>query len=275
MPVAENHGVRLHWEATGDGTPVLLIMGHRYTSRMWYPILADLAAKHRVVSFDNRGVGQSDTTSKTSIAELVEDSLAVMDAAGVVQAHVFGVSMGGGIALEFALRHPDRVKSLLLGCTCILTADKPRAPAFLRSLYRWAPWLLTWLMRRRGGDHGYGSAAPVDRIALDQKTIAEEKATVAGVAAQSDAVAHYVHTREAVAGLTMPALVLHGDEDALVPFAWGVELAETLPNSRFVRVAGAGHNFFIAGGQRINDAVLEFLDDVDRGAPIKGVGDAP
>ena len=269
MSFAENHGVRLHWEATGEGTPVLLIMGHRYTARMWYPILADLAAKHRVISFDNRGVGKSDTTPKASIADFVADTLAVMDSAGVKQAHVFGVSMGGGIAIEFGLRHPDRVTSLILGCTCILTADKPRAPAFLRVLYRRAPWLLNWLMRRRGADHGYGSAAPPDRIARDQKTIAEDKATVAGVAAQADAIARYVNTREAVAGLIMPALVLHGDEDALVPFAWGVELAKTLPNSRFVRFAGAGHNFFIAGGQRANEAVLEFLNDVDRGAPIQ------
>lgn len=269
MPFAENQGVRLHWEASGEGTPVLLIMGHRYTARMWYPILGDLAAKHRVIAFDNRGVGQSDTTSKVSIAELVKDSLAVMDAAGVDQAHVFGVSMGGGIAIEFGLRHPGRVRSLILGCTCILTADKPRAPALLRVLYRWTPWFLNWLMRRRGGNHGYGSAAPADRVAFDQKIIAEEKATIVGVAAQSNAVAAYVNTREAVAGLSMPALVLHGDEDALVPFAWGVELAKTLRNSRFVRFKGAGHNFFIAGGQRANQAVLDFLDDVDRGAQIK------
>jgi pimeloyl-ACP methyl ester carboxylesterase len=274
MPFAENHGVRLHWETSGEGTPVLLIMGHRYTARMWYPILADLGAKHRVITFDNRGVGESETTSKASIADFVADTLAVMDAAGAQQAHVFGVSMGGGIAIEFGLRHPDRVKSLLLGCTCILTADKPRAPAFLRSLYRWAPWFLNWLMRRRGADQGYGRAAPADRVALDQKILAEEKATVAGVAAQADAVAGYVNTHEAVAGLTVPALVLHGDEDAVVPFAWGVELAQTLPNSRFVRFAGAGHNFFIAGGQRANEAVLEFLEDVDRGIPIKRVRDA-
>jgi 3-oxoadipate enol-lactonase len=274
MPFADNHGVRLHWEATGEGTPVLLIMGHRYTARMWYPILADLAAKHRVITFDNRGVGQSDTTSKASIADFVADTLAVMDAAGAPQAHVFGVSMGGGIAIEFGLRHSDRVKSLILGCTCILTADKPRAPAFLRVLYRRAPWFLNWLMRRRAADHGYGSAAPADRVALDQKILVEEKATVAGVAAQANAVARYVNTRKAVAGLTTPALVLHGDEDALVPFAWGAELAQTLPNSRFVRFAGAGHNFFVAGGQRANEAVLSFLDDVDRGAPIKGVRDA-
>ena len=265
MPFADNHGVRLHWDEQGEGTPVVLVMGHRYTARMWYPVLADLAAAHRVITFDNRGVGQSATTAKASIADFVADTAAVMDAAGIERAHVFGVSMGGGIAIEFGLRHPDRVTSLLLGCTCILTADKPRTPAYVRVLYRWAPGFVNWLMRRGGADHGYGSAAPADRIAFDQKTLAEDKASVIGVVAQADAIAGYVNTREAVAGLTMPALVLHGDEDALVPFAWGVELAQTLPNSRFVEFAGAGHNFFIAGGQRANDAVLEFLEDVDQG----------
>ena len=99
MPFANNKGVRLHWEAAGEGTPVLLIMGHSYTATMWYPIHDALAAKHRVISFDNRGTGESDTTADATIADLVADSLAVMEAAGVDKAHVFGVSMGGGIAL--------------------------------------------------------------------------------------------------------------------------------------------------------------------------------
>lgn len=275
MPFTKNNGVRLHWESRGEGTPILLIMGHRYSARMWYPIVDDLAAKHRVITFDNRGVGQSDTTRKAAIADFVEDARAVLDAAGEREAHVFGVSMGGGIAIEFALRHPDRTTSLLAGCTCILTADKPRTPKWVRALYRWAPWAIDMLIRSRARnakvEHGYGRNAPADRVAFDQKTLAEDKSTVIGVVAQADAIANYTNTLEAVRGITAPSLVLHGDEDLLVPYAWGVELAQTLPNSRFVKFEGAGHNFFIAGGQAANDAVLDFIGQVDRGEPI---GDA-
>jgi 3-oxoadipate enol-lactonase len=111
MPFAENKGVRLHWQEQGQGTPVLLVMGHRYSSAMWYPILADLAAEHRVIWFDNRGTGESDTTRRVTVQELADDAVAVMNAAGVQRAHIFGVSMGGGVILELALQHPERVIS--------------------------------------------------------------------------------------------------------------------------------------------------------------------
>src|SRR5579862_1111171 len=135
MPFAENHGVRIHWEEQGSGTPVVLVMGHRYSSVMWYPIIPALAAEHRVIWFDNRGTGESDMTRHATIGDFVDDTLAVMDAAGAQRAHIFGVSMGGGIVMELAIRHPERVISLIPGCTAIMTADKPRMPAVMRLLY--------------------------------------------------------------------------------------------------------------------------------------------
>src|ERR1700679_1155666 len=97
MPFADNKGVRLHWEEKGQGTPVLLVMGHRYSSAMWYPMIPALSAEHRVIWFDNRGTGESDSTRKASVQDLADDAFAVMDAAGVERAHLFGVSMGGGV----------------------------------------------------------------------------------------------------------------------------------------------------------------------------------
>jgi pimeloyl-ACP methyl ester carboxylesterase len=266
MPFAQNGGVRIHWDEQGSGTPIVLVMGHRYTAAMWHPVLPALAAQHRVIWFDNRGTGESDTTRKVTIADLVNDALAVMDAAGVARAHIFGVSMGGGIVLELAIRHPERVTSLILGCTCILTADKPRMPAFLRVLYYLPPGLLKLLFSSRRGNNGYGSAAKPDAIAADEAVLAKEKSTVRGVAAQAAAIANYTNTKEAVAALRMPALVLHGDEDALVPFAWGIELFETLPGSRFVRFEGAGHNFLVAAPEMSRSVVLDFVRDVDNAA---------
>jgi pimeloyl-ACP methyl ester carboxylesterase len=78
------------------------------------------------------------------------------------------------------------------------------------------------------------------------------------------AVSAHNTTREAVAALTMPALVLHGDEDQLVPLAYGVELAEALPNSRLVKLAGAGHNFLVARGDEAAREVLEFVSGIDQ-----------
>jgi 3-oxoadipate enol-lactonase len=267
MPFTGNSGVRLHWQESGQGTPVLLIMGHRYSSAMWYPIQPALAAEHRVVWFDNQGTGESGARRRTSVADMVGDALAVMDAAGIDRAHVFGVSMGGGLALELGIRQPQRAISLILGCTAILTADKPRMPAWMRLFYRLPAPLLRTLFPNRSPNKGYGSAAPAEAIAADEAMALKDKFDVTGVIAQAAAIAAYTNAREQVAALTMPALVIHGDEDTTVPYAWGVEIAETLPGAQLITVKGAGHNFFIAGGHAINDQVLAFLRDVDLRTP--------
>jgi 3-oxoadipate enol-lactonase len=271
MPFTDNDGVRLHWEEQGEGTPVLLIMGHRYSSAMWYPILPALTAEHRVVWFDNRGTGESATTSEVTVREMAADALAVLDAAGLERAHVFGVSMGGVIAIEVALQQPQRVTSLIVGCSGVLSADKPRAPASLRLLYYLPPWALRLLTPNRTGDQGYGSAASPDRIAADQAMLANDKSSARGVAAQFTAMGGYSTSSEAVSTLTMPALVLHGDEDALVPHKWGVELAETLPDSRLVTLAGSGHNFLVAAGETSSTALLNFIRDVDQGVAARRI----
>lgn len=266
MAFTTHNGVRLHWQSEGDGTPILLVMGHRYSSAMWYPVMPAFTAEHRVIRFDNRGTGQSDTTRDVTVQELADDAFVVMDAAGVDKAHIFGVSMGGVIVQDMAMRHPERVHSLIVGCSGMLTADKPRAPAILRLLYRLPDWFLKLLFAPRGADKGYGSAASAAAIAFDRKTSDADAFTKPGVIAQARAIANYTTTREAVAKLTMPALVLHGDEDKIVPFKWGEELAQQLPNATFVRLEGAGHNFFIAQGEKAKRAVLDFVRRVDETA---------
>lgn len=263
MPFASNDGVRLHWDEKGQGSPVVLVMGHRYSAALWYPIVDTLAAEHRVIWYDNRGTGRSDTSRRVSIADFVRDTLTVMDAAGVNKAHIFGVSMGGGIVLELALRHPDRACSVILGCTCMLTPDKPRTPAWVRALYFLPPWILKALKKTDVANSGYGSAADPADVAHDLAILANDPFTVPGVAAQAAAIAAYSITREAVATVALPALVLHGDEDGTVPYAWGVELAETLPDSEMVTLAGAGHNFLVASPAKSREAIMNFLGRIE------------
>ena len=118
MPYADNHGTRIYWEERGAGDPLLLIMGLGYTSEMWYRMAPLLSARYRTILYDNRGVGRSDAPEGPyPIATMADDAAAVLDAAGVDRAHVFGVSLGGMIAQELALRYPAPVRSLVLGCT--------------------------------------------------------------------------------------------------------------------------------------------------------------
>jgi pimeloyl-ACP methyl ester carboxylesterase len=267
MAFVQNGDARIYWDQKGAGTPILLVMGHKLSSRLWYPAIDALAAKHRVIWFDNRGAGQSSTTRNVSVATMGDDAFAVMDAAGVDRAHIYGVSMGGVVVIDMALRKPERVRSLIVGCSGILDAGKPRTPKWILPLY-FLPMPVLKAMLGRNGDHGYGSAAPADLIAKDQAMAAQDPFTRWGVVRQSLALANYAASKEAVAKLAMSSLVLHGDEDKLVPFSYGEELAAVLPKSTFIPLRGAGHNYFVARGKEANDATLAFLDKVDAASSI-------
>ena len=266
MAFATNGKVRLHWQERGAGTPIVLVMGHRYSSAMWYPVLDYLAAEHRVIWYDNRGTGESGRTSKVSISDFVADTLTVMDAAGVKRAHVFGVSMGGGIVLEMARVHAERMTSTILGCTCMLTPDKPRSKAWMRALYFLPGWMLKRLLKSKIANSGYGTTAPPAAVERDLAVLAKDPHSTRGVHAQAVAIANYSITKEEVARIQVPALVMHGDEDGAVPYAWGVELAETLPRVEFVRLEGAGHNYLVAAPEKTRTALVDFLRRMDASA---------
>lgn len=263
MPFITNGGVRLHWDQRGQGAPILLIMGHRYSSAMWYPVYEGLADRFHLISFDNQGTGQSGARRRTSVSEMTADALAVLDAAGIDSAHIYGVSMGGGLALEFAIRYPERVRSLILGCTMAKTPDIARRPEWLLSLlYRLSP-LLKGLASKKH-KKGYGDAAPDDRIARDTAMLAKDPFSMTGVIAQAKAINAYSVEPERVRSVAAPALVLHGTQDQVVPYEAGVRLAELLPNARLVTLQDVGHNYFVGEGERANAEVQAFIAEVEQ-----------
>lgn len=266
MPFVENDGARIHWEASGEGTPVLLIMGHLYSSRMWYPLLPALTAKHRVIRFDNRGTGDSETTKGVTVEQMAGDALAVLEAAGETSAHVYGVSMGGGIAGEFAMRWPERVRSLTLGCTMIKT-ETSQMPGFQRFLYNLPLGVVRRVFKRIMKPERYGSAAPRDAALRDMEVLRNDRFTMAGIKAQAVAISNYATTRErARSTLTMPVLALHGDEDTAVPVERGREIAEILPHARYVEFKGAGHNYLVAANEASTTAFMDFIAEADAAA---------
>lgn len=264
MSYIDHDGVRLHWEEIGAGSPVLLIMGASYSSKMWYPVLPALSAKHRVIYFDNRGTGESSYTPVASIEQMAGDAIAVLDAAGVEEAHIYGVSLGGIIAQQVALQFPTRVRSLVLGCTGILTAEKPRAPKALQLVYRLPKTLLIAMSKKAA----YGPACDPARAAKDVEVLRADKTERRALVAQQDALRAYSVTLAEIATLMVPALVLHGTADTVVKPEWGKELADTLPNSRWVTYEGAGHNYLVAAGEPANQVVIDFLEEVDTRQPV-------
>ncbi len=266
MPFTTNGGIRLHWEEQGEGPPILLIMGHRLSSAMWYDAKAGLEDRHRLIWFDNQGSGKSGASRRTSIAEMTADAIAVLDASGVDKAHIYGVSMGGGIALELGARYPQRARSLILGCTKAKTSNGPPKSKWKVSVvYRLLPLIRLFLKPAKFND-GYGDKAPGDQIARDKAMVANDPFSLTGVIAQSHAIIDYAITPEDVAAITLPALVLHGTQDLAVPYVDGEVLSKMLPNARLVTFEGIGHNYFIGAGDRANAEVARFIQAVEEAA---------
>src|SRR5712664_1070553 len=138
MPFVENLGARIHWDEEGSGAPLLLIMGLGWPSQGWHRLRPALSEKYRTIALDNRGVGRSEVPAGPySIAQMAADAAAVLNSARVNTAHIFGVSMGGMIAQEFALQYPNKVRSLILGCSAAGGPQAVRAEsAALQTLMR-------------------------------------------------------------------------------------------------------------------------------------------
>src|SRR5271168_2047656 len=118
MDRARINGVELAYELRGEGAPLVMIHGAQGDQSMFAGLAEVFAEDYRVLTFDQRGSGLSGKPDMPySIAMLADDTAALMDHLGIARAHIIGVSMGGMIAQEFALRHPNKVRSLVLGCT--------------------------------------------------------------------------------------------------------------------------------------------------------------
>jgi pimeloyl-ACP methyl ester carboxylesterase len=252
---------RVHFEATGDGPAVLLVMGLGLPGDAWWRTVPVLARAFRVISFDNRGAGRSDSPSGSlSIAAMAADAVAVLDAASVERAHVYGISMGGMIAQEIALRYPDRVGRLVLGATtpggAAATPPDAATLAFLARRAalpdeegRWAsvPYVYSARTRRVGGE----------RIGEDFAHRRDYAFNPVGYMAQfAAAAAHDAHAR--LGGIKAPTLVLHGAEDRMVPPANGRALAAAIPGAELLILDDAGH-LYTTDEPAADEAVLGFL----------------
>jgi pimeloyl-ACP methyl ester carboxylesterase len=262
MPYTARAGTKLYWEARGTGDPILLIMGLGVTLEGWSRIGPSLAEQYRTILFDNRGVGRSDVpTGSFSIADMAADAAAVLDAAGVERAHVFGISMGGMIAQEFALAFPARVRSLILGCTSCGGRDgvpaKPHVLAALGARATMTREEAMWAV----APFIYHAATPRARIEEDFARRLSAPVSAEGYFAQLGAIRAWSGTRPRLASIAAPTLVIHGDADELVPPENGGLIARAIPGARLTRISNASHVFTTDRFDAARDAVLAFLEE--------------
>jgi 3-oxoadipate enol-lactonase len=259
MPFIQNQGAKIYWDEQGHGAPILLIMGLGWPSYLWHRTRPVLATRFRTIALDNRGVGQSDVPpGPYSMALMASDAAAVLDAAGVERAHVFGLSMGGMIAQEFALQYPKRVESLLLGCTAPGGTHAVVAePAATQLLF--ARDLSPEELSRAINPFIYDSGTPQERIDADFVLRKQWFARPEGYMAQLQAIlAWEAYSR--LPQITAPTFVIHGESDRLVPPANGKIIAERIPGAKLVMIPNASHILSTDQPDAVHRAVLDFLD---------------
>jgi pimeloyl-ACP methyl ester carboxylesterase len=248
MPYVERDGVRLYYEAAGDGPPVLLSHGYSATSRMWRGQVEALSARYRIITWDMRGHGQSDSPADPahySEAATVADMAAILDALGVETAVIGGLSLGGYMSLAFHLAHPGRVRALML----FDTGPGYRNPTGREAWNRTAEARAVAFETR--GLEALGSGAEV-RIA--QHRSAQGLAHAArGMLAQFDS-----RVIESLETIRVPTLVLVGENDQ--PFLGATDyMAAKIPGAQKVLIPGAGHAANIDQPAAFNAAVEAFL----------------
>jgi 3-oxoadipate enol-lactonase len=273
MPFAQRSDARIWWDQSGTGDPVLLIMGHAYGSEMWHRTAPALAASYRVLRFDNRGVGRSfDPPGPYPVPLMADDALAVLDAASAASAHVYGVSMGGAIALQLALDHPGRVRSLTLGCTAA-SAEGASHGALLTRVRTLLP---AAVLNRMASKLLYGPGTTASRRAEDHEIVRRTRSSGRGRRGQITGLASFDVTSR-LGEIRIPTLVMHGALDRIVPAANAQRLADGIAGARLVIFPDAGHAYMTDAAQAANQEVLDFLagirGNLGQRRPAAGSGD--
>jgi 3-oxoadipate enol-lactonase len=250
MPFASNGTVKLHWESFGEGPAVVLIPGQGMTGDGWWATIPVLSRSLRVIALDNRDTGRSTRARwRYSVAHMADDVVAVLDAAGEQRAHVYGISLGSLVAQEVALRHPDRVHALVLGASSAggFAAYKPPPSSYAQ----------TFLLRAgtMGPEEAAWAAVPYTYAEKTRRSHPERIATdIAHRLSSPPEPRAYLHQAAAVARhdayerlnrVSVPTLVVHGEQDVFVPPANALVLAERIPAAQLRLWPDAAHMYTI------------------------------
>jgi len=247
---------------------VLLVMGLGMQGRVWDPQIQDLAADHRVVWFDNLGIGKSDALrGRPTVGDFADDAARVADAAGFERFHLVGVSLGGMIAQELALRATHRVRSLTLiathpGGPLGLVPHLEGLTAFARSF---AGPRATRLRALQDLLYPPAFLATVDKAKLDarMKLQVGERAAPRTVVGQLFAVLRH-DTRRRLGDIVAPTLVIRPDKDILVRPGHSDALAKGIRGAKLVAVPEAGHGVTFQSAKLVSDAIRGHVAEVER-----------
>ena len=257
--IAESQGVRIAYDVHGDGEPLVLIMGLGYGRWGWEPVVEPLAARYRVITFDNRGYGDSDTPpGPYTAAQLAGDTLAVLDAAGVDRAHVVGASLGGAVAQELALRHGGRVEKLVLMATMSGVSNMHPIPAPTLALMAEAPTLDPAVAIRRFVENALEPEPRRRRSSTGSSRSGSRSRPTRRAGRRRRRSGRTFDAWEELPRIEAPTLVVQGEGDVVVDPRNAALLAERIPGAELRMVPG-GHLFFWNRPDALVSLLTEFL----------------
>ena len=251
-----NGDVELWFEDFGDPahSTVLLVAGATDQAVFWEPYFYEplLKAGYRVVRYDNRDNGLSTwidyEKDPYTIPDMAGDAIAVLDALAVDRAHVIGLSMGGMISQQVSLDHPDRVRSLTSIMSSPSSPDDPALPDMEPKVHELIAGLeasdgtvtVEWMV-------DVSEALSSNRVPFDRERyrasfqVGVDRGGFNPASAHGLAVSNSPSRTERLKGLRVPMLVIHGDEDPILPLAHGEATAEAVPDAKLVVLRGVGH----------------------------------
>jgi 3-oxoadipate enol-lactonase len=251
----------LYYEEHGSGEPLLCVMGLAADTLAWTLQVPAFAERHRTIIFDNRDVGRSSQAEASyDIADMAQDALGLADELSLETFHLLGVSMGGAIAQEMALRVPERVRTLTLAAT--FAGGGAYAQALAEN---WGSRVMKLTREERVDElllltlsEGFfqteGAVDFVRSMTLQNPNPQPPEAFRRQLEASSR-----FEARERLGTLKMPVHVIGAEHDILIPVWKSVEVAELIPGARLTVIERAAHGMQLERAQEFNELVLGFL----------------
>jgi pimeloyl-ACP methyl ester carboxylesterase len=259
------NGQQLYYEVHGDGPPLVLVLGIGYDSSLWtLAQVPALSTQFQVVLVDNRDAGRSSRASHPYvIADMADDLAGLLDALGIQRSHLLGLSMGGMIAQEFALRHADRLDRLVLSGT-----GAAPARSAVDAIQMWR-----WVKANDATGKVFGGQQFVSLFSTaflrNHEAVQDTAELLASnpypmspeaYGLQADAYGQF-DALDRLGAITAPTLVVVGEQDLLTPPWIAREVADAIPGARFevIRGAGSSHVVPIERPDEFNGLVSDFL----------------